>query len=263
MKRFLFESKKWLLIHVGGHVIQFRDSVRALIRGPQRPEAKFILFGKGRSGTTLLLSLLNSHPDLFCDGEILNKKVLNPNKRVAIRAALSPKNVFGFKLLSYQLRDLQNLKDPKAFLQSLIDQGYKLIHLRRENNLRQVLSRLYAERRMTYHAAKGQKTAPLEKIHLEVPNLLLQLERSAALDTFETEVLNGLNYLYVSYENDLEDNRQHPETMKRVFDFLELDYHEPKAKLKKITTQDLSGFISNADEVEKALAQSKFKHFIE
>jgi len=59
MKRFLFESKKWLLIHVGGHVIQFRDSVCALFRGPQRPDAKFILFGKGRSGTTLLLSLLN------------------------------------------------------------------------------------------------------------------------------------------------------------------------------------------------------------
>jgi len=189
--------------------------------------------------------------------------VLSPINRVSTRAALSPKSVFGFKLLSYQLRDLQDFKDPKAFLQSLIDQGYKLIHLRRENNFRQVLSRLYAEHRMTYHAAKGQKTTPLEKTHLDVPNLLVQLERSASLDTFESEVLDGLKFLYVSYENDLEDNSRHPETTKRVFDFLELEYHEPKAKLKKITTQELSGFISNADEVEKELSQSKFKHFLD
>ncbi|QTN38043.1 Nodulation protein H [Cryomorphaceae bacterium] len=262
LKRLLFESKKWLSIHVAGYVLQAKDSIKAALKG-RKVEAKFVLFGKGRSGTTLLVSLMNSHPDLFCDGEILNKKVLQTKNRVRTRERLSPKAVYGFKLLSYQLRDLQDLPDPKAFLQALIDDGYKLIHLRRENNLRQVLSRLYAEHRMTYHAAKGSQNAPLEKMHLDVDDLLVQLGRSASLDRFEAEVLEGLDFLYVSYEKDLEDNTKHPETMRRVFSFLELDYHEPEAALKKITTKKLSGFIANADEVEHALRDSGYQSFLD
>ncbi|MCE2497132.1 MAG: hypothetical protein J4F31_11245 [Flavobacteriales bacterium] len=227
------------------------------------PTAKFVFFGKGRSGTTLLVSLMNSHPDLFCDGETLNKKVARPLGRIRTRERLSPKSVYGFKLLSYQLRDLHDFDDPKAFLQSLIDDGYKLIHLRRHNNLRQVLSRLYVEHRMAYHAKKGSSTGPLEKMTLDVEDLKVQLGRSASLDQFEAQVLDGLTYLPVSYEDDLEDKAKHPETMSKVFHFLKLHYHEPKAGLKKITTKKLSGFIANADEVEQVLRGTEYERFLD
>lgn len=32
----------------------------------------FVVFGMGRSGSTLLASLLNAHPSIHCDGEILS-----------------------------------------------------------------------------------------------------------------------------------------------------------------------------------------------
>ncbi len=49
--------------------------------------SKFIIFGQGRSGSTLLKQLLDSHPEITCEGELLNvedKYVTNPLLRKLI-----------------------------------------------------------------------------------------------------------------------------------------------------------------------------------
>lgn len=33
------------------------------------PKTKFVIFGQGRTGSTLLTSLLSSHPEITCEGE--------------------------------------------------------------------------------------------------------------------------------------------------------------------------------------------------
>ena len=35
-------------------------------------QIRFVLFGQGRTGSKLLVELLHSHPDIHCDGEVLN-----------------------------------------------------------------------------------------------------------------------------------------------------------------------------------------------
>ena len=57
----------------------------------------------GRSGSTLLVSLLDSHSQIFCDNEIYHRKVFAPWKYLRLRSRMGGKPVYGFKLLTYHL----------------------------------------------------------------------------------------------------------------------------------------------------------------
>jgi 16S rRNA G1207 methylase RsmC len=43
------------------------------------PETRFVLFGRGRSGTTALVSMLDDVPRLQCEGEVLHNYVPFPH----------------------------------------------------------------------------------------------------------------------------------------------------------------------------------------
>lgn len=101
----------------------------------QLPEKKFVIFGRGRSGSTLLVELLDSHPQIHCDNEILHDRVLFPRLYIDSCASRYQSQVYGFKFLSYQIKDVQRISQPKKFLLQLYQSGYKIIYLRRENLL--------------------------------------------------------------------------------------------------------------------------------
>lgn len=68
------------------------------------PRTKFVIFGRGRSGTSLLVSLLNGCPETICDSEILKSRQLCPQWYVRARTAQCQQLIYGFKLLSCHLR---------------------------------------------------------------------------------------------------------------------------------------------------------------
>lgn len=117
------------------------------IRKTNLPGTKFVLFAQGRTGSDLLNSLINSHPAIYCDEEILNHKVLFPMTFVKGKYALSPRNVYGFKLKIYHVTDSQNIDNPKHFMSDLYQRGWKMIYLYRRNILRQVISGFVAQKK--------------------------------------------------------------------------------------------------------------------
>ncbi len=100
----------------------------------------------GRSGSNLLASLLRCHPDIDCEGEILSRRIIGytpwPHVWVQGRRALHHRPWYGFKLKIYHLTTDQGVRDPSGFLTTLVGEGWKIIHLRRRNLLRQSLSNL-------------------------------------------------------------------------------------------------------------------------
>ncbi|MEM9980263.1 MAG: hypothetical protein AAF808_21770, partial [Cyanobacteria bacterium P01_D01_bin.2] len=78
---------------------------------------RFIIFGRGRSGSTALVSLLNCLPKVYCDGEILEQRVLWPQSYVKAKAhtVQACATVYGCKILSYQLRDIQHIAQGSNF----------------------------------------------------------------------------------------------------------------------------------------------------
>lgn len=264
MKRLLFNFRESFSQNYFGYLLESYHFFRDKLSSAKKPEKKFVIFGKGRSGSTLLVSLLNSNPDVFCDGEILNRKMQNPIKHLRRMARRQSHPIYGFKLLSYQVMFTHtNIKDKHGFMSRLHDEGFQIIYLRRDNILRYALSILYARFRMQWHHEKGSGDIKREKMRVNLTELDRLMEDSIRDEKFERDVLSGLRHEEVIYERDLEDNTRHAETVKRLCSFLDIKYTEPETNLVKITTQELDGFIENADELRTHLRGTKFEKYLE
>jgi len=133
-------------------VYRWTDELRAHIRvrlsPPKhgRPTTRFVIFAQPRTGSTLLASLLKAHPRIRCDGEILGKRRLLPGPFVTARSILAEEDVYGFKVMIFQLWN-QRIYDVGAFMRHLYGDGWKILHMRRRNVLRQAISVAVARHR--------------------------------------------------------------------------------------------------------------------
>jgi LPS sulfotransferase NodH len=252
---------KTLNAYYAGYAYEAAQHLRPTVRSTP-PETRFVLFARGRSGTTLLLSMLNAHPAVEADGEILRRRVLCPLRLVKQYEAQTQSPVYGFKLLSYQLRSLQShLSDRRAFLESLVERGHRVLYLRRRNLLRHALSGLYAEHRRRWHqTATGAAARPAIRVHRD--DLFRWLDGSAQLRRFEQEVLDGLPHLSLTYEEHLEDPTRHADTLRRVTGQLDLAPIAPDTSLRKTTPRRLSDLATNPDAVRRWVAASPYARFL-
>ncbi len=53
---------------------------------------KFVIYGQSRSGSTLLVELINTHPDVQCDGELFNEDAARIGNRVLLSLVKSVSN---------------------------------------------------------------------------------------------------------------------------------------------------------------------------
>jgi len=247
--------------YYAGYAYEAAQHLRPTVRSTP-PETRFVLFARGRSGTTLLLSMLNAHPAVEADGEILRRRVLRPLRMVKQCKAQTQAPVYGFKLLSYQLRSLQtHLSDRRAFLEALGERGYRVLYLRRRNLLRHALSGLYAEHRRRWHQTDTDAT-DRPAIRVRRDDLFRWLDGSAQLRRFEQEVLDGLPHLSLTYEEHLEDPARHADTLRRVTGRLDLAPIAPDTSLRKTTPRRLSDLATNPDDVRRWVAASPYARFL-
>ncbi len=227
--------------------------------GAALPHTRFVIFGQGRTGSSLLRSLLNTHPDVRCEGEILAEHVAQPLQLVESYALASPRPVFGFKVKIYQLSDTQHV-DPAAFLGELVGAGYRIIYLRRNNLLRHAISNSFAEMRGTYH---DHSAGPRPALTVD-PAALIEVmgRRQAHLDR-EAAVLAPYEYVQVDYEADLLRPECHQPTADRVFRALDLDPVTVATDLSRSVSGDLTQRIANYADLEKALEGTPFSRFLE
>ncbi|MEF8817619.1 MAG: Nodulation protein H [Salinibacter sp.] len=252
---------KTVNVFYAGYAYEAAQHLRPTVRSTP-PETRFVLFARGRSGTTLLLSMLNAHPAVEADGEILRRRALRPLRLVKQCKAQTQAPVYGFKLLSYQLRSLQtHLSDRRAFLEALVEQGYRVLYLRRRNLLRHALSGLYAEHRRRWHQTDTDAT-DRPAIRVRRDDLFRWLDGSAQLRRFEQEVLDGLPHLSLTYEEHLEDPARHADTLHRTTDRLDLDPIAPDTSLRKTTPRRLSDLATNPDDVRRWVAASPYARFL-
>ena len=230
-------------------------------RRREAPDGRFVLFARGRSGTTLLLSLLDRHPAVACDGEILRRRAWHPQELIKAHEALTAQPVYGFKLLSYQLRSLQTHRpNRRAMLEELVDNGFQVIYLRRRNLLRHALSGLYAEHRRHWHQTTA--AASHERFSIDRSDLFRWLDGSTQLARFEQRMLEALPHLALTYEDDLEDAAVHARTLRRVTGWLGLDPIDPQTTLQRTTPRRLDAFVDNAAEMRRWVAASPYARFL-
>ncbi|BAP55707.1 hypothetical protein THII_1410 [Thioploca ingrica] len=226
---------------------------------------KFVIFGQGRTGSNLVRTLLQSHPQIICQGEVFMRyylKVFMPKFFLQGQLAKYPSNkVYGFQLQPFHLSFHQ--VDGKAFLSHLHNQGWKIIYLKRRNWLHQKISALIAIRKNKWHyRASEAKTDKSPKIHLNGNEIIKELEKKGLDYTKDKEMLDSLPYLEIIYEDDLLTAAQHQPTADKIFAYLNLSSAFVKTSLQK-TPYKISEVIENYEEIANLLGKTQYAQFLE
>lgn len=246
----------------GGHVVtEAATYARLALPFVPRPARRFVIFAQGRSGSTLLVDLLNAHPRLVCDDEILTFRRRWPARYATACSVGHRAEVWGFKVKIYQLLDAQQMAEPGAFLRHLHEDGWSVVHLHRGNVVRQALSSMVAAARGGhYHQAAGASAPP--PVVIDPAELVARAAERDRFVALEEEALRGVPHLRVVYEDDLLTPAQQQATADRVLTHLGLDPVPVRTKLAKIARHPLDG-VANADEVRQALAGTRYGELLE
>jgi len=229
------------------------------------PKCRFLIFAQGRTGSTLLVDLLNSHPEVFSLGEILSRTVINnvknPTRFANGLMTLNKKTTRGFKVKVYQISREQN-KIPSTVLKSFYDDGWKIIYLHRDNFFLHAISDLRSEKTKTWHHIKGPNEHKPKKVHIEYDELWDAITHREKCQKDEIEALDGIEYFSMSYEEDLVNSEKQSKSMKKLLKFLNLREMPLDTKLQKIVKGKLNDNIENFDQLEKKLNTTRFSHFL-
>lgn len=240
---------------------------RLLLR-PRAP-VRFVIFGQGRSGSSLLVDLLDSHPDIYCEGEhlhVTHNVFFGAPSVLAFadgRSRMVGAQAYGFKFKIYQLFQ-QGIGDPQKFLNDLHAQGWKIIHLRRQNVLRQVLSNFVLERRGHPHLMVGKQIDPnLFPFRVDPHAALFMLEDRIRLLKQESEVLRNLPHLEIVYERDLAKVSDREISLNRILDFLGLSHQLLSTKLQRVSSDNIRDMVENYDELQAEVVARGHSRFLD
>ncbi len=222
---------------------------------------QFIIFGRGRSGSTTLVSLLNCLPDVYCDGEILAQSVLWPQVYLKAHAMKAHRAVYGCKVLSYQLRDAQHIQQGSDFLYELSQSGVHILYLRRENLLEHAISNIRA-RSFGFHKSRleGLKKS---KVCVNPIEVIDWIEKSQRLWNYESSLLRNIPHLALTYEKNLASESQHQPTIDKVCHYLEIQSSSVVSQYQKVSPQTLQSSIENYDELANYLRKTPYYHYLE
>lgn len=228
---------------------------------------RFVLYAASRSGGTMLLDLLRSHPqiaveDYGWDAELMAFRWIFPYRYAEARAVLADKTTYGFKLKPEELTEIQHIAPP-VFLANLHRRGWKIVHLQRHNVLRQAISMEAAVQSEVWHDNDFYTARRDKPMILNPENLLRRLADFSSQSAKEASDLAGLRHLSLVYETDLLPPDAHSDTANKIFDFLGLPPHDVQTHFRRTGTDNISDSVANWSEIEAALRASRFAHFLE
>jgi len=231
-------------------------------RQKRDPSQKFLIFGFPRSGSTLLVSLLDSHPKVHCEDELLYRKLRFPMYYIQCHARLSRAEVYGFKLLVDHF-ETQGIEDPATFFTNLYEDGYQVIYLKRRNLLRAALSSLYGYFLGKFHHSQSEGELHREKMRVRPQELEAKIQRFEYLAGQQKKILGALPCLEIAYEDDLLDASCHQVTIDKIADYLRIPSARVDTPLVKVATEDISDFVENSEEVLAFIRGTEYARYLD
>ena len=225
---------------------------------------KLVIYGTDRSGTRLLLNLLNKSHLVQIEGELLSHslKIDDPVHKIKEAELESKAHVFGFKLLTYQL--LMRFEDPEKFLKYLLSDDYKIIHLRRRNIVRIAISNINARQNGKFHYKKmeAHDINRYSKIKIDIKKLFRWIKFAELNHERENEILQDIPVLSLFYEDDLSEEQFHKRTVEKVCNYIDIPSYRTSAKTVKNIPVELPDYIENFNELKEALRNTKYYEYL-
>ncbi len=221
----------------------------------KQKKQNFIIFGQGRSGSNLLRSLLNSHPEIECIDEPFNPQTLKNKKKwirlliiifpifyIRFLSSYHPNKHFGFKLFSW------HLKNANTIPVKIEKHGWKVIYISRKNILKQAFSQLIGQQNNLYFRT-NDLTSTNEVFKISVKKVVYQINRTQNLLKQESKALEKVNHLKINYEDDLKNKTQWDATATKIFTVLGLDHVYLSSKNQITDSRSDHERISNFEEI--------------
>lgn len=231
-----------------------------------------MVLSRARSGSNLLMSLLNSHPNVYGRGEVFThlhgRETTTTLDEVFARYPHYTEAV-GFKLFYYHPIDGTE-SERRDLWQQLIEMGdLHIIHLRRKNLLRTLTSKKIALKQGVWKSTLSRAIDPDERaivlpVQKQVNFTQAELEQAfQESDVWQSEAKNMFSqhpFLEVFYE-DLAENIELE--FQQVSNFLDLKYVQPHTKLKRQNPEKLEALIENYAELRKHFSNSLWSSYFE
>ncbi|MGI9191627.1 MAG: hypothetical protein ACR2IL_05850 [Chitinophagaceae bacterium] len=234
------------------------------------PEKRFFILTQGRTGSNLLCSLLNSHPQIAADGEIMNKKEqlktfhpwrvkwirLFPHQYIQSRCNKLLKNqktVYGFKLL------VEQWPQPiEHGVQSLIDRQFLPIYLFRKNTISQLISTTLAnqQKRWVVNSEEDYNQPPIAlDLNLASEKMSQIAQRSITLNKLSQQYPGLMLY----YEDHLLNTAMFNRAAALVCPYLGVELAPMQTKMLKTDIRTDRERISNFDEFLSFMSASGYE----
>lgn len=221
----------------------------------------FIVLARPRTGSTLLMSYLNSHPDVNANGEVLAR--LNGRcHRAALRSAFArnrKRGLFkarGFKLFFDHPFDTA---DDELFETLSKLPNLHVIHLKRRNLLRRFVSRKIAHQsgQWCMFNPNAGKSPQEKKLRVEVNEIMNEFQRANILE----QKCNRYFIDYPMISVDYEYLAEYPNIVFRhVCDFLGVTEAVPATELLKQNPEPLRALVENYSELKQTFASTPWSY---
>ena len=227
-----------------------------------RDYRKFVVVSRSRTGSTLLMSLLDSHENIECAGEIFKELQRSSSKSVWFQHfgnRLSRTQVVGFRLFYYHPFSGDN--EVWKFLKS--DTSIVIIHLSRRNVLRTLISQRIGMKTNMWKQRKGEKgqiSATEKRIHLSVSECEEFFVETKKFEIETRQSFEKHSMVEVVYEDIISDQSS---TLNRVFSGLNVLNELTETNLKKQNPESLSELCENYQELKKDFENSEWAVFFE
>ncbi len=249
----------------------------------------FVVVGTQRTGTSLIRTRLDSHPDVHCHGEVF-KLGKNPYSRPGgywdfrrrsigrrVVSLLSPERsvadyldelyggtsatATGFKLMLSQC-------DRRPYLWHLLDhRGVSAIWVRRRNVLKTLVSRRAAASTGVYHVSESLQVGGSAKqkvraqVDLPIASLVADLDAVAGeTDRWLERLRRGIRYMEIDYESYVTDRAAGDRAM---LGFLGVRALELSSDLEKVNPEQLEDVVRNYAEVQGRLRGTRYEGFLD
>ena len=223
---------------------------------------RFIVLTRSRTGSTMLVSFLNSHPNIYAEGEIFRK--LNGRDYKDILVKTFSRQPFYIKAKGFKIFYFHPIDDDSDKiwdeLRSLDD--LRIIHLKRRNILRTIVSRKIASAQDVWATRSTQKLNDRRKkaVSFTIGELEQGFKKTRdAEDKGDREF--SRHPLATVYYEDLVIN---PEgEFSKITEFLGVKYVSPITHLKKQNLESLRVLIKNYDELKSAFSETEWQEFFD
>lgn len=226
-----------------------------------RSYTRFIILSRSRTGSNLLNSTLGSHPNVRVKGEYFGRlrgQTIEARRDQVF--GIQPRwiKAAGCKVFYYH----PHHEDPKPLFDMLkADRELKVIHLKRLDTLRSVLSWMIAQASQTYvaHSDNALVAADRKRMPVDPQEMIERINRTLGQEQWGDDFFSGHDLLQVTYEGLTGDLGKE---YGRVLGFLGLPTHQPTTTLRRQNPEPLEQLVVNYDEVVGALRTAGLEHMV-